>query len=238
MDTFDLRWPQTTATFCTNGWRCRIVWRGKKGGLGGTIENNDQCKRRVADSLEGAPGLLDELREAGYMDLAREIQTLAPLPSADDAPMPMPGELIDNWVNALTDQSAWEACGNRRASSWLEVAEVNVSSGEATWCEAILLKAPAAKGKQEWILKCVCAAAPKGHVRATARYHTADSFYGVCACLASLEECRSLDFVDAFINSVVELVDGHAEVGKAADAWAAQKMLGDDTLGDNGHLVH
>jgi hypothetical protein len=60
----------------------------------------------------------------------------------------------------------------------------------------------------------------------------------VCACLASLEECRSLDFVDAFINSVVELVDGHAEVGKAADAWAAQKMLGDDTLGDNGHLVH
>lgn len=86
MRTFDLRWPKTAATFYTDGRRCRIVWRGKKSGIGGTIENNDQCKRRVADSLGGAPELLEQLRAAGFMDLADEIQTLAPLPSPEQDP--------------------------------------------------------------------------------------------------------------------------------------------------------
>ena len=36
MDRFDLKWPRTDATFYTDGWRCRIVWR-QKGGLGGKL---------------------------------------------------------------------------------------------------------------------------------------------------------------------------------------------------------
>ncbi|MFP6814881.1 MAG: hypothetical protein VB949_04330 [Pseudomonadales bacterium] len=86
MNTFDLRWPKTTATLYTDGRRCRIVWRDKKGGGGGTIENNDQCKRRAADSLKGASQLLEQLRDAGFKDLADEIRTLAPPPSADQSP--------------------------------------------------------------------------------------------------------------------------------------------------------
>ena len=82
MNTFDLRWPKTTATLYTDGRRCRIVWRDKKGGGGGTIENNDQSKRRVADSLPGASKLLEQLRAAGYNNLADEIQILAPPPAS------------------------------------------------------------------------------------------------------------------------------------------------------------
>jgi len=248
MDTFDLNWPQTTATFCTNGWRCRIVWRGKKGGMGGTIENNDQCKRRVADSLEGAPELLEELRTAGYMDLAEEIQTLAPLPSPQkpspqkpspqprasrtDVPAkskkvsaPTPAELIHSWASALSGGADWEACSNRRAKSWLEVAKVDVIAGAETWCEDVRLKAPAAKGKQEWVLKCVSESAPKGDPRATPRYYAAESFHGICACIASREEYRSMEFVDAFVAGVGKLVKKHPEVGEATGAWAGQKAL-------------
>ena len=76
MDTFDLKWPQSDATFYTDGWRCRIVWRERRGGLGGTIDNNDQCKRRVADSLMGAPYLLNALRARGHGPLAEEISKL------------------------------------------------------------------------------------------------------------------------------------------------------------------
>ena len=262
MDTFDLRWPQTTATFCTNGWRCRIVWRGKKGNMGGTIENNDLCKRRVADSLDGAPGLLAELRAAGHVDLAEEIETLAPelapraarMPArkphrthaakpasppssrskqADRPPAPAPGELIDNWAAALSGSSHWEACSNRRAKSWLEVAQVEVAAGDDAWCEDVLLKAPAAKGKQEWVLKCVWQAAPKGDGRAAPRFYSAESFHGICACVAAQEEYRSIAFVDAFIGAFVgapatglkELVEKYSDVAQAVDGWAAQKAI-------------
>ena len=70
MDRFDLKWPSTDATFYTDGWRCRIVWR-QKGGIGGTIDNNAQCLRRVADSLDGAPYLLSALKARGHDRLAR-----------------------------------------------------------------------------------------------------------------------------------------------------------------------
>ena len=76
MDTFDLNWPKTDATFFTDGWRCRIVWRERRGGMGGTIDNNEQCKRRVADSLLTAPYLLGALRARGHGLLAQEIEAL------------------------------------------------------------------------------------------------------------------------------------------------------------------
>jgi len=77
MDTFDLRWPHGTATLCTDGWRCRIVWRGVRG-LGGSIENSALAKGRVADGLLFAPKLLEQLRARGHRDLADEIEVLVP----------------------------------------------------------------------------------------------------------------------------------------------------------------
>jgi hypothetical protein len=199
--------------------------------MGGTIENNEQCKRRVADSLEGAPGLLDELRAAGYMDLAAEIQTLAPLPAAQPrvvkqaSPAISPEELIEQWAKALGGPADWQACSNRRAKNWLEVARADVTVRDETWCEELLLKVPAAKGKQEWVLKCVSPAAAKGDARATPRYYVAESFHGICACIAAHEEYYSIEFIDAFVVGVGELVEKHPDVGVAVDGWAGQKAL-------------
>ncbi|MCZ6641593.1 MAG: hypothetical protein O7F71_08455 [Gammaproteobacteria bacterium] len=76
MQAFDLKWPKTTVTLFSDGKRCRIVWRTDQG-MGGAVNNNDQCKRRIADSLTGAPKLLEELRSAGFAELASEVETLA-----------------------------------------------------------------------------------------------------------------------------------------------------------------
>ncbi|MEM8766126.1 MAG: hypothetical protein AAGE43_01680 [Pseudomonadota bacterium] len=77
MDRFDLNWPKTDAVFYTDGWRCRIVWR-QKGGIGGTIDNNVQCMRRVAESLEGAPYLLSAIKARGHARLAAMIEAEQP----------------------------------------------------------------------------------------------------------------------------------------------------------------
>jgi hypothetical protein len=133
--------------------------------------------------------------------------------------------LIHSWAGTLSGCADWEACSNRRAKSWLEVAQVDVTSGTETWREDVRLKAPAAKGKQEWVLKCVAESAPKGDARATPRYYAAESFHGICACIASHEEYRSVEFVDAFIAGVGKLVKKNPEVGEAAGGWAGQKAL-------------
>jgi hypothetical protein len=77
VDSFNLNWPNTTATLFTNGWRCRIVWR-STGGMGGTIDNNGVCKRRLAENLTHSESLLAELRTAGHEELAVEIEGMAP----------------------------------------------------------------------------------------------------------------------------------------------------------------
>ena len=81
MDRFELNWPGADASFYTDGWRCRIVWRQKGrrggGGMGGTIDNNQQCVKRAAESLEGAPYLLSALKARGHARLADQIETAA-----------------------------------------------------------------------------------------------------------------------------------------------------------------
>ncbi len=88
MQAFDLKWPKTTATLFSDGQRCRIVWRTDQG-MGGAVNNNDQCKRRIADSLAGAPKLLGELRSAGFEELASEVEALA---AQNQAESPTPAE--------------------------------------------------------------------------------------------------------------------------------------------------
>ena len=81
MDRFELNWPGADASFYTDGWRCRIVWRQKGrrggGGMGGTIDNNLQCVKRAAESLEAAPYLLSALKARGHDRLAEQIESAA-----------------------------------------------------------------------------------------------------------------------------------------------------------------
>ena len=172
VDTFDLKWPKTQATFYTDGWRCRIVWR-EQGGPGGTIDNHGLCKRRLADSLDGAPYLLSALRARGYGNLAQEIEGLLEIQpqgsGREDAPVgpavpeaappraaaakqaPTAAELpanrnqVSSWIAGLEGDATFAETGPRRAKSWSELGHL----GE----EQLALKAPAPKGKQEWVLK-------------------------------------------------------------------------------------
>jgi len=94
MDRFELNWPGADASFYTDGWRCRIVWRQKGqrggGGMGGTIDNNQQCVKRAAESLEGAPYLLSALKARGHSRLADQIETEAGAPEAQPMPARSP----------------------------------------------------------------------------------------------------------------------------------------------------
>ena len=82
MDRFELHWPSMDAQLLTDGWRCRIVWRQKGprsrhgAGMGGSIDNNLLCVRRVAESLDGAPELLTALKARGHHRLAEQIEAL------------------------------------------------------------------------------------------------------------------------------------------------------------------
>lgn len=49
------------------------------------------------------------------------------------------------WLKALPGSDAWEAATNRRAKTWAQVGQLGA--------EALLLKAPAPKGKAEWVVK-------------------------------------------------------------------------------------
>ncbi|MDH3640627.1 MAG: hypothetical protein OES38_00915, partial [Gammaproteobacteria bacterium] len=172
-----------------------------------------------------------------------EIQTLAPLPApaapqrspeqrpketkapVASKPAPSAGEVIRSWAESFDGESAWESCANRRAKSWLHAAGMDVAAGAESWHEDVYLKAPAAKGKQEWVLKCLWEGAPKGDPRAAARYYSAESFAGICACIAAQKEYRSIEFVDAFMAGVAELAEAHAGVKEAVGGWAGQKAL-------------
>jgi len=229
MDTFDLKWPQSDATFYTDGWRCRIVWRERRGGLGGTIDNNDQCKRRVADSLMGAPYLLNALRARGHGLLAEEIAELSDVgqPAADKpavtqaaktpkavkdpkkpkaAPTRKPdaASQISSWLKQLDGESGWEDTGLRRAKVWRDCAALD----ERT----LVLKTPAAKGKQEWVVKTTFTDSKR-----KAEYVAAPSLRGICE---YLNKCGA--FVDAAAVETwltgLEDVD-NAALAQAATAW-------------------
>ena len=169
MDTFDLKWPKTQATFYTDGWRCRIVWRAQ-GGPGGSIDNNDLCKRRLADSLSGAPYLLPALRARGYGNLASEIESLVEQEVDTEAPGRAGnsthrfGRLVllrRRRVRRFVDRRTLTEC--RRGSPHCRAmppspkpptgAPESGSKRVLRWLRHLYLKSPAAKGKQEWVLK-------------------------------------------------------------------------------------
>ena len=254
MDAFNLHWPGGDATLHTDGARCRISWRAANG-MGGSIENNDQAKRRAALGLEFAPALLDELRQAGYGALATEIEGLAPPPApkvepivkpreekkpaevkkpteakksasapkaappkaappkkpeapaakkqaAEPAPKAAKKSRIARWLDALSGADAFEACGVRRASKW--------HHGK-TWPEGLELKPPQG-GQGEWIVKI---AAGK------AEYFSAETFRGVCACLAAQPAFANDAFFDAFFEGCKAL--RQKDVTLAREGWDATR---------------
>lgn len=251
MDTFDLKWPKTDATFYTDGWRCRIVWR-QSGGMGGRIDNNQQCKKRVADSLSGAPYLLAALQARGHSNLATEIEDLAATtaavlpaqnavtpsvavqPEQNPTPVklqkkakvaapkkpqkpaaparmarkePTDGARLTSWLEALTGSSKWQQATVRRGKAWQTIAEDET--------QTLALKAPAAKGKQEWVLKLTWS-----EKKRKAEYVVAENLRGLLSYLSENKQYRSAAFIDNLLNAC-EAMD-HAELVTAATAWRSQ----------------
>jgi hypothetical protein len=191
MDRFDLHWPKTDASFLTDGRRCRIVWRTGTGtgtGPGGSIDNNDLCKKRVADSLTLAPDLLGELTSRGYPDLAAEIRALA---GGEDER----GRVM-RWLDGLPGEPAWEETGTRRGKSWIRLG--------AAEGESLELRPPARRGKAEWVLrrsapsarKPACVVAP--HLKGIFSYLVGRAGESPLALVeTALAACAELDHPDA-----------------------------------------
>lgn len=212
MDRFDLRWPKVDAALYTDGWRCRIVWR-QRGGPGGTIDNNVQCKHRVADSLLGAPYLLSALKARGHGVLASEIETIARVvetPVEESAKpiaaakKPTGPQRIQSWLERLEGSADFSTASARRAKAWTNAGQLD---GLQT-----ALKIPAAKGKQEWVLKLSPA---KG--KGKAEYIVAENLKGVMCYLAQLNPQPTAAFFEAMLaaDDSVE----HPELALAATAW-------------------
>lgn len=212
MQNFDLHWPKTTAFLNTDGERCRIVWRAD-GGIGGTIDNNNLCKRRLADGLRFAPSLLEELRGAGYVVLAEEISRLAPPPEGVEerrrVSRPNESEQLDRWLEAMSGDPSWQQCGTRRCRDWKQVA----AEGTDGAFDALFLKAPGTRGKSDWVLKRVPSAG------GSPVYFSAPSFRGVCAYLVATPPYASVRFMDAFAAQCGDVAAEHVEVRAAIEAW-------------------
>ncbi len=261
MDRFELNWPGADASFYTDGWRCRIVWRqkGQRGGgsMGGTIDNNQQCVKRAAESLVGAPYLLSALKARGHDRLADQIETAATDASAaepvarppvrterrerrqdvenrpapqrvqSDKPKPSQGKGESNapqpvaagrksaarptakgtaekaWLKSLAGDGSFEAAKNKRAKAWVDLGQL----GE----EALLLKAPAASGKAEWVLKRTW---PDDAGR-KAEYVVAGAFKGVASFLIGAG--AGAKDVERMLAALADVT--HPDLEAAARAW-------------------
>ncbi len=234
MDRFELNWPGVDAQLLTDGWRCRIVWRQRgrhhANGIGGTIDNNVQCVRRLAESLDGSPYLLGALRSRGHDRLARQIETVAdaePMaPAEPSTPMqaPAPTEAAPParsqrrepaaaarksvapttaWLDGLTGSDAWEAAANRRAKTWTEIGTIDG--------EGLFLKAPAPKGKPEWVIKRTWPDAPKRK----AEYVVAGEFKGIACWLVKAGAGDA--FIEGMLAAVPEV--DHEALEVAARVW-------------------
>ncbi len=191
MDSFDLRWPKTQAMLYTDGIHMKIVVRDKRG-PSGTLNNVELCKDRIAIGLPFAPNLLTDLKTKGYSQLAQEIEQRAAMP----APSAKPKDVVGEWLDAMSGTDEFAACGTKRAKVWHPVAK-NLS-----------LKIPAAKGKQEWVLKTT----PEGEKPS---YVAAPHFKGICT---SLRERRE-KFFEGFLSECAEFATEHDEVQAAIRAW-------------------
>lgn len=228
MEVFELRWPKTSATLCTDGWRCRVVWR-TPNGMGGVIDNTELAKRRVAGGLYCAPELLEDLRASGHAQLAEEIEAMA-----DPADLTEPADLSERadpgpeiqeeprftqWLDNLSGSQDWEACGNRRAKAWVCLASVSCGSAPDTWTEVLYLKAPNAKGKQEWVLKRVWPDPTPDGEKIDPQYVTAGGLKGVFAYLAGIPEHEHDAFFAKVVEGLEQVAEGSEEARKAILAW-------------------
>lgn len=241
MDRFELNWPGADASFYTDGWRCRIVWREKgrrpgAGGMGGTIDNNQQCVKRAAESLEGAPYFLNALKARGHARLAEQIESAAAMAGGETPPAdraqparsprrepaaerPAPkrverreGTAVDRselrWLNALEGDAGHDTVKDKRSKTWFELGSPTRAE------EVLLLKAPAARGKAEWVLKRTW---PEDAKR-KAEFVVAGSFKGIA--------CHLLEagLTEKGVEQVLSALSGveHPELVAAARAWRAE----------------
>lgn len=189
MDSFDLHWPNATATLYTDGARLKIVVRDKRG-PSGTIQNIELCKDRVAFGLDFAPNLLADLKARGYGDLADEIEARAePEPQAASDP-------IAEWRASLEGDDSWEACGTKRTTKWHDLGN------------GLSLKLPPKRGKQEWALR-------ETHEEGKPTYVCAPSLKGILCSLAD----RGPEFFAATIAACAEFSSEHPELESAVGAW-------------------
>ncbi len=237
MDRFELNWPGADASFYTDGWRCRIVWREKSrrhgsGSMGGTIDNNQQCVKRAAESLEGAPYFLSALRARGHQRLAAQIESAAtgtgaaaqpPVRSPRreeprERPAPRRAERRERqvadepaqavWLSALEGDAAFETARDKRSKTWYELGSPVVPG------ESLLLKTPAAKGKSEWVLKRTW---PDDAGR-KAEFVVAGSFKGVARHLVDAGiQAQGVEQMLSALSGVE-----HPELVEAAKAWRAK----------------
>lgn len=229
MDTFDLKWPKTDATFFTDGWRCRIVWRERRGGLGGTIDNNEQCKRRVAASLRNVPYLLNALRARGHGVLAQEIEELKqPVDHAGDRSIAAAAQSaavaagcnpaaafearLGSWLAAMSGDCEWQLTGVKRAKVWLFCGEHDVFGGQQG--AELFIKPRAAKGKSDWVAKISFASAKQKN-----QYVAAATLQGICNYLDEQGFFADEQTVDGFLAALADA--DSAELAAAADAWRA-----------------
>jgi hypothetical protein len=216
MEVFDLRWPKTSATLCTDGWRCRVVWR-TPNGMGGVIDNTELAKKRIAGGLDCTPELLDDLRASGHVHLAAEIESLAdPLdlaPQASDEP------LLWRWLEALCGSDDWAACGTRRAKVWTCVARAECGTVADRWTEELYLKAPGANGKKEWVLKRVWSDPTPDGEKIAPQYVTAKDLKGIFTYLAGIAEHEHDGFFGNVVDGLAPLADALPEVRDVTLAW-------------------
>ncbi len=246
MQSFDLKWPKTTATLFSNGWRCRIVWRTDRG-MGGAIDNNDQCKRRIADSLIGAPLLLEELRSAGFTELATEVEALAEKtatespPSVDTPPSvrkeprkeaastktprttpakkpkkPSEKQVLAQWVRDLEGTDVWANADTQRSMKWHKL--VSASSG-AVDAHEFHLKTPAKKDPKTWVLRRSWPNAKRGKARP--EFFVAENFKGLCVCLLSFAGKTKTQVLSEAFAGCAKLAKDFDEVQAAVDSWTA-----------------
>jgi hypothetical protein len=245
MDRFELNWPGADASFYTDGWRCRIVWREKGrrnsgGGMGGTIDNNQQCVKRAAESLEGAPYFLSALKARGHERLAEQIESAAdevaaaPVSTAPvrneqpratrPHPAPKRVERIRESERVERSEPAGQSAPITR--TWLAALDGTATFESASdkraraWIElgalndsqeVLLLKLPVAKGKAEWVLKRTW---PEDGKRKP-EFVVAEAFRGIATWLvgAGLEASGVEKLLAALADA------GHPELDVAARAW-------------------
>jgi len=186
--------------------------------MGGTIDNYLQCKKRVADSLVGAPYLLSALKARGHGNLATEIEGLVAPTNVPAVEMkvvsravpravprtPSASERLAAWLALLDGSGHFETVNARRGKLWQPIGELAD--------ESLSLKVPAQKGKQEWVLKRSASQA-----KCKAQYVVAADFKGIVSHLGEVEESRSTAFIDGMLHACQSLT--HPQLAAAATAW-------------------